>query len=44
MPDETVFWDGDAPERFYIIAEGNVKVVKHSSLGKEFIIEFFGPG
>jgi len=42
--DEFIFWDGDAPEWFYIIAEGRVKVVKHSSLGKEFIIAFFGPG
>jgi len=44
MPDEFVFWDGDAPEWFYIVAEGRVKVLKHSSLGKEFIIAFFGPG
>lgn len=40
----TIFWEGDAPEWFYIIAEGSVKVVKHSSQGKEFIIAFFGPG
>lgn len=44
VPDQFVFWEGDAPERFYVIAEGSVKVVKHSSLGKEFIIAFFGPG
>ena len=43
-PGEFIFWDGDAPERFYIVAEGKVKVLKHSSLGKEFIIAFFGPG
>ena len=43
MPNEFIFWDGDAPEWFYIIAEGEVKVLKHSSLGKEFIIAFFGP-
>jgi len=42
--DEFVFWDGDAPEWFYIVAEGKVKVLKHSSSGKEFIIAFFGPG
>ena len=44
VPDEFIFWDGDAPGWFYIVAEGKVKVVKHSSLGKEFIIAFFGPG
>ncbi len=44
MSNEFILWDGDAPEWFYIVAEGNVKIVKHSSLGKEFIIAFFGPG
>ncbi len=44
MPDEFIFWEGDAPQWFYIIAEGKVKVLKHSSLGREFIISFFGPG
>ena len=39
-----IFWDGDAPEWFFIVTGGNVKVVKHSSQGKEFIIAFFGPG
>jgi len=43
-PNEFIFWDGDAPDWFYIVAEGIVKVLKHSSLGKEFIIAFFGPG
>ncbi len=44
MPNEFIFWDGDTPEWFYIVAEGKVKVVKYSSLGREFIIAFFGPG
>ena len=44
MSNEFIFWDGDAPEWLYIVAEGKVKVLKHSSLGKEFIIAFFGPG
>jgi CRP-like cAMP-binding protein len=43
MPNEFIFWDGDAPEWFYIVAEGKVKVLKHSSSGKEFIIAFFDP-
>ena len=43
-PGEFVFWDGDNAEWFYVVAEGQVKVLKHSSSGKEFIIAFFGPG
>jgi len=44
MSNEFIFWDGDTPDWFYIIAQGQVKVLKHSSQGKEFIIAFFGPG
>ncbi|MFC1869922.1 Crp/Fnr family transcriptional regulator [Chloroflexota bacterium] len=43
-PGEFIFWEGDASEWFYLIARGQVKVLKHSSQGKEFIIAFFGPG
>ncbi|GAI20922.1 unnamed protein product, partial [marine sediment metagenome] len=43
-PGEFVFWDGDNPDWFYMVAEGKVKVLKHSSLGKEFTIAFFGLG
>ncbi len=41
---EFIFWDGDGPEWFNIIDQGQVKVFKHSSQGKEFIIAFFGTG
>jgi len=41
---EFVFWDGDAPEWFYMVATGRVKVLKYASSGKEFIIAFFDPG
>jgi len=44
VPGEFIFWDEDTPDLFYIVAHGKVKVLKHSSLGKEFIIAFFGPG
>lgn len=43
-PGEFIFWDGDAPDWFYMVVEGKVKVSKHSSLGKEFTIAFFEPG
>ena len=41
---EFIFWEGDNPDWFYIVAEGQVKALKHSSSGKEFIIAFFSPG
>ncbi len=44
QPDEFVFWEGDAPDYFYIVVEGRIKVRKYASSGKEFIIAFFGPG
>ncbi len=43
-PGEFIFWEGDAPDWFYIVAEGQVKALKQSSSGKEFIIAFFGQG
>ncbi|MBM4443949.1 MAG: Crp/Fnr family transcriptional regulator [Chloroflexi bacterium] len=44
QPGEFIFWEGDQPDRFYMVAEGRVKILKHSSLGKEFVIAYFGPG
>jgi CRP/FNR family transcriptional regulator len=41
MSNEFIFLDGDSPDWLYIIAEGRVKIVKHSSSGKDFIIAFF---
>ncbi len=41
---EYAFWEDDPPDWFYLLAEGKVKVVKHSSTGKDFIIAFFEAG
>ncbi len=41
---EFVFWEGDVPAHFFVVTSGRVKVLKHSSLGKEFVVAFFGPG
>ncbi len=41
---EFAFWEDDPPDWFYLLAEGKIKVVKHSSTGKDFIIAFFEPG
>jgi CRP/FNR family transcriptional regulator len=43
-PEEFVFWEGDNPDWFYIIAGGRIKVLKHSSSGRDVIIAFFEPG
>lgn len=42
--DEFIFWEGDVADRLYVVVAGRIKVLKHSSSGKEFIIAFFGPG
>jgi CRP-like cAMP-binding protein len=41
---EFIFWEGDPVDWFYVLIDGQVKVLKHSTQGKEFIIAFFGPG
>ncbi len=34
MSNEFIFWEGDTPDWFYVVAEGKVKALKHSSSGK----------
>ena len=41
---ESIFWEGDPSEYFFIVAEGKVKVSKMASTAKEIILAFFGPG
>lgn len=42
--EEFVFWEGGAPEWFYVVADGRIKAIKHSTSGKDLIVAFFGPG
>ena len=42
--DEYVFLEGDPAERLFFVAEGQVKMVKHSEGGRETILATFGPG
>ena len=44
VPNETIFWEGDDSDRFYLIIEGKVKISKLASTGKEIILSFFGNG
>ncbi len=41
---ETIFSEGDPSDKFYILAEGNVKVLKHTIMGKDIILEIMSPG
>ncbi|MFW6151079.1 MAG: Crp/Fnr family transcriptional regulator [Chloroflexota bacterium] len=43
-PGRFVFWEGEPAHSFFMVSEGRVKVLKHSSTGKELIVAFFGPG
>ncbi len=41
---DTIFWEGDDGDGFYIIAAGRVKIFKLSLEGKEQILHIYGPG
>lgn len=41
---EFVFFEGDSPDNFFIVAEGQIKVVKQAASGKDFILAFFEAG
>ncbi len=42
--DEYLFFEGDAAEGLLFVAEGRVKMIKHSESGRETILATFGPG
>lgn len=44
VPSEVLYFENDLPPYFYILAEGRIKSFVTSSLGKEFILAFLGPG
>jgi CRP-like cAMP-binding protein len=41
---ENIFIEGDPSDRFYLVAEGSVKIVKHTMMGKDIILEIMSPG
>ncbi len=41
---ETIFFEGDPGDGFYMVGTGKVKIFKISPAGKEQILHIFGPG
>ncbi|HBH62770.1 MAG TPA: Crp/Fnr family transcriptional regulator [Nitrospiraceae bacterium] len=41
---ENIFVEGDPSDKFYLVAEGSVKVLKHTMMGKDIILEIMSPG
>jgi len=42
--DGYIFNEGDASDWFYLVAKGRVKIVKHTIMGKDVILEVMSPG
>lgn len=42
--DEYLFFEGDPAEWLVFVAEGRIKMIKHSESGRETILATFGPG
>jgi CRP-like cAMP-binding protein len=42
--DEYIFFEGDPAEWLVFVAQGRVKMIKHSESGRETILATFGPG
>ncbi len=41
---ETIFFEGDDADGFYLVSDGQIKVFKMNPMGKEHILHIFGPG
>jgi len=41
--DEFLFYEGDPPQGLFILKAGKVKIIKHSSRGKDVILRLIGP-
>lgn len=43
-PDIMIFLEGDPADRLWVVAEGQIKIVKHTSDGQENLLEVITPG
>jgi len=42
--DDYIFLEGEAPEALYVVRNGKVKVLRHSTDGKDVVLRVAGPG
>jgi CRP/FNR family transcriptional regulator len=42
--DDYIFLEGEAPEALYVIRSGKIKVLRHSTDGKDVVLRVCGPG
>lgn len=42
--DETIYYAGDPAERLYVVAAGKVKLIRHTSRGKDVLLDILTPG
>jgi len=42
--DDYIFLEGEAPEALYVVKNGKVKVLRHSTDGKDVVLRVVGPG
>jgi CRP/FNR family transcriptional regulator len=42
--DDYIFWEGDPSNWLYVVAEGKVRILKHSVSGKDIILEILSVG
>jgi len=43
-PAELVYFSGDPASQLFILAAGNIKLLQHTSEGKDILLEILGPG
>ncbi|MCX6082122.1 MAG: Crp/Fnr family transcriptional regulator [Chloroflexi bacterium] len=43
-PNETIFFAGDPAERLFVVADGRVKLMRHSLTGKNVLLDMLTPG
>lgn len=39
-----IFWEGEPPQRFFVLTSGRIKVIKHGSQGRETLVAYFKTG